>query len=212
MSQISFILRSVNVPDSLCHETRKKEIESLPKYLQVVGDLTAFNIGAGEPIVDNRDRPWLRTDPAGRPLGLWYFYNGRWVRDYGYAIGQPVIFTGNPTNITDPFAFADGTNGTPDLRPYMVAPTSKQMVDQFTGDGSNKTFDLTETPNDQELILVQVDAALLRPVTQYTRSGKTISTSTAPGSGKIVTVQYKALPTSTETSYTLGWMIFKGYV
>lgn len=121
-------LKAVNVPSDLCHKTRSEEIAELVKYLQVElayeGNLGLVNIGQSEPPVENAIFPWFRTDPAGKPVGLYINYGGNWTPLYPYTVGQPVQFSGPVSDVTAPFLFADGTDGTPDLRAIMIKSVS----------------------------------------------------------------------------------------
>lgn len=131
---LRFRLRVVNVPESLPHASRKTELESIPDYVEVESDsvldnATLMNVGSATPDESRRTFPWMKTDPVGRPLGLFVYYGGTWVRVEPFALGSfPNIatFTGAVASIVAPYKFCDGTNGTPDLRLamwYMVGST-----------------------------------------------------------------------------------------
>lgn len=65
-----------------------------------------------------------------------------------------------------------------------------QEVPLGTVNGSNVTFTLSQTPQENDAVLVFVDDLLARPTTHYTLSGTTITFGTAPATGQSVFVFY----------------------
>lgn len=120
------------LPTDCWPATIQQFVKMLPKWLRVssanAGDLTLVTFGQSTPATDNSDKPWVKTDPNGRPLGLYVFYNGGWVKAYGHDVGDVIIFSGLADNHasvdTLPWRFCDGSDGTPDLRPQMVVESS----------------------------------------------------------------------------------------
>lgn len=82
------------------------------------------------------NKVWLKTDVAGRPLGLYAYYNGNWRRIYtGVSVGEirmiwyaPSQFdgTGRATvgSDWDGWAICNGNNGTPLLNDRMPTASS----------------------------------------------------------------------------------------
>lgn len=52
-------------------------VDLLAEYLGIIGNegIIGVNFGAATPSSDNRDKPWLKTNTGGAPLG-WYSWNG----------------------------------------------------------------------------------------------------------------------------------------
>ena len=95
-------------------------------------DLSFFIKGNSTPAVEDQDKVWIRTDPEGRPLGNYIFFNGLWVREeppvsarFGYYIGDPTdVFDGDGNGLPGPGPVAldyfgwhlvNGKDGTADL-------------------------------------------------------------------------------------------------
>lgn len=94
-------------------------------------------VGSTPPSSALTNRVWFRTDAAGRPLGVYMFYNGNWRKVYtGVGLGQVSMYSGAPSVFDgtgrgvlggdfDGWALCNGGNGTPDLRDrYIVAANS----------------------------------------------------------------------------------------
>lgn len=79
-----------------------------------------FVYGSEEPGPSFTDRPWIRRDDEGRPLGVWVYYKGSWIKSYSYDVGQKLVFSGSTTQIQPPFYLADGNNGTTDMTDHMT--------------------------------------------------------------------------------------------
>lgn len=75
-------------------------------------------VGAQTPPADKTDWLWARTSNEGRPIGIFSFYRSDWRPWYPYHQGPDILqpFTGDPTLVAEPWAVADGNNGTTDLR------------------------------------------------------------------------------------------------
>jgi hypothetical protein len=69
----------------------------------IEGTFVPYVLSSSTPSVSDQDKSWLRVDGAGRPLGVYLFYNGNWRRFYN----------GNPTELRmfsgDPALYFDGT-------------------------------------------------------------------------------------------------------
>jgi hypothetical protein len=74
------------------------------------------------------NKVWFKIDAAGRPLGIYMFYNGNWRKVYtGITYAEIRMFFGNPTLVfdstglgnvggdADGWALCNGQNGTPDM-------------------------------------------------------------------------------------------------
>ena len=82
MSNLNLTLRTANVPDTLAHESRKREIESLVNYLEVQlatpGNAGLLNFGNGTPAIAGALFPWLKTAIDGSPQELLVKYEGEY--------------------------------------------------------------------------------------------------------------------------------------
>lgn len=63
-----------------------------------VDSSNTFVTSSSTPAVSDQDRAWLKTDSAGRPLGIFIFYNGNWRKFYNGNYGEVKLFIGNPTD------------------------------------------------------------------------------------------------------------------
>lgn len=90
-------LRAVNVPENLAHERRKNEIESLPRYLQVVSEfddhLYPVFRSETEPGPDYADCPWLKVSADGTPVDLLANHNGTWESVMPLAVRSRALET-----------------------------------------------------------------------------------------------------------------------
>ena len=62
-----------------------------------------------------------------------------------------------------------------------------RTVDTMTGDGSDTTLALSTTPISVNNVLITIDGVMQRPTNEYTLSGSTITFTTAPANGAVVT-------------------------
>lgn len=116
----------VIVPDpSLPRDTPANEIIRLPQYLRLSfkgsPGLTFVVLGEDEPTGANANLPWIKLDSQSRPVGLFVKYSGNYVKVYDLGINVIQGYQGDSLYPQPPFYFCDGTNGTPDLRPSMIA-------------------------------------------------------------------------------------------
>lgn len=136
--------------------TPQQLMERLCQYMSVQFSetLAFFNFGETTPPPDRQDRPWFRT-LAGKPYGVWVFYNGQWIRDWGVPVGVQMsiydlaapAFDGTGL-ATDPgyvgWALCNGNNGTDDMRDRFILGY-KDFATAPEGDtGGSKTKTLVE--------------------------------------------------------------------
>jgi hypothetical protein len=81
-------------------------------------------VGSTAPSSALTNKVWFKTDGAGRPIGVYQFYNGNWRPVYSGWYGEIRVFAGNPGGLFDgtgrgvigqPFdgwALCNGQNGT----------------------------------------------------------------------------------------------------
>jgi hypothetical protein len=87
-------------------------------------------VGSSPPSSSLTNKVWYKTDAAGRPVGVFMFYNGNWRKVYtGVGIGHIImcafyqgLFDGTGRGIIggdwDGWAVCNGQNGTPNLEGY----------------------------------------------------------------------------------------------
>jgi hypothetical protein len=87
-------------------------------------------VGSSPPSSALTNKVWYKTDGAGRPLGVYMFYNGNWRKVYtGVAFGTIIMcqyysgfFDGTGRGIIggdyDGWAICNGQNGAPNLQAY----------------------------------------------------------------------------------------------
>jgi hypothetical protein len=88
-------------------------------------------VGSSPPSSALTNKVWFRTDGAGRPLGIWMFYNGNWRKVYTGVVFDEIrlyigpfngVFDGTGLGIiggnADGWAVCNGNNGTPNLEGY----------------------------------------------------------------------------------------------
>lgn len=59
---------------------------------------TPFIMGAATPSVDDQDKPWIRLDTNGAPMGTYVFFGGHWRRQYSVPLGTVTMVAVGPTN------------------------------------------------------------------------------------------------------------------
>jgi hypothetical protein len=91
-------------------------------------------VGSSPPSSSLTQKVWFKTDGAGRPLGVYMYYNGNWRKVYtGVAHGTMIMcqyysgfFDGTGRGIIggdyDGWAICNGNNGTPNLEGYFPVP------------------------------------------------------------------------------------------
>jgi hypothetical protein len=89
-------------------------------------------VGSSAPSSALTNKVWFKTDAAGRPLGVFLFYNGNWRKMYtgvGYGelrmyVGSNTVFDGTGRGVIggdfDGWVLCNGNNGTPNLEAYFV--------------------------------------------------------------------------------------------
>jgi len=129
-------------PDGCLPGTRQEMAKFISDAISVMFAGTSFgliNVGSDTPAPENQDRPWFRTTSSGYPLGLYYFYNGKWVRSAPFPVGTKALYTGdssvfdgtgkgNEGTVAEGWFLCNGQNGTEDLRDRFIVG-AKQYKD-----------------------------------------------------------------------------------
>jgi hypothetical protein len=114
------------------------------------------NYGHDTPPPDRQDRPWIRTDAQGKPMGTWIYHNGSWIRDWGLPIGMIAICDDLVPLALDPTGKAtasawmgwflcNGQNGTPDMRDRFVLGYKDNNTATMGSTGGTKEIQVANT-------------------------------------------------------------------
>ena len=81
---------------------------------------------------------------------------------------------------------------------------SVSSTDTFTGDGSTTTFTLSATPASVHLLAIKKSGKKLKPVSDFSQSGTTLTLATAPASGAKVVAKIANIPDYEDDTATEG--------
>lgn len=117
-------------PPEVCPQTYGELIADLNERVtgSIESEIKPYVFGSTTPAVEDQDKVWERTDPSGRPLGSYVFYDGNWRKAYTVGIGAQMMYGGDPAidfaetggrgtvgGHFDGWALCNGNNGTPNL-------------------------------------------------------------------------------------------------
>jgi len=88
-------------------------------------------------------------------------------------------------------SFTDETNGFTKAAFVRVVTDGRFMLDAFVGNGTEKTFELSQTPTDDSLFDVAIDGVVKYETTHWTVSGNEITFVSAPSNGAKIIVEYE---------------------
>lgn len=139
-------------PDGCLPGTRQGMINFVAEYLNVMfgsqgGSNPSFiYTGSTAPSPEEQSGLWFRTESNGLPIGLFIFYNGKWIRT-GIPLYSIWFYEGPASNFSsgkglegtqvDGFVLCNGENGSPDLRnkfPVGAAAYTSQWVSNVDTD------------------------------------------------------------------------------
>lgn len=120
-------------PPGACPATFDDAVDILKTLITgaVTTGYSPFVMGATTPSVDDQDKPWIKLDTSGRPLGTFIFYAGNWRRQYNVPFGTavwvfatPAVFDSNGRGIVggdwDGWHLANGHDGVFDLSDHFI--------------------------------------------------------------------------------------------
>jgi hypothetical protein len=125
-------------------------------------------VGSSPPSSSLTQKVWFKTDAAGRPLGVFMFYNGNWRRVYTGQLSEIKIFGGNTAGYFDGtgrgviggdydgWALCNGNNGTYNLSDKFIVPgtwNGSQWVSAVSGSNAAAGGSNTITPDNLPLLL-----------------------------------------------------------
>jgi len=88
-------------------------------------------------------------------------------------------------------SFTDETNGFTKAAFVRVVTDGRFMLDAFVGNGTEKTFELSQTPTDDSLFDVAIDGVVKYETTHWTVAGNEITFVAAPSNGAKIIVEYE---------------------
>lgn len=194
------------------------------------GEFALWNFGSTTPDPSLQDRPWERTTTDGKPLGIYVFYNGKWVRQgppvgtvsmyYGVGEGGASFDStgkGIPGTDGEGWYLWNGQNGQPNMNGYFPVGgfySGGQWVSQLNVTGSPSrtggSESVTLLPTNIPALAAQVPRGSAQPGSeagfQYGASSSSGDTVTA------VVTSGAATPFLTVPPYVaVGFMIFLPY-
>jgi len=138
-------------------------------------------VGPNPPSSSLTNKVWYKTDAAGRPLGVYMFYNGNWRKVYtGAAYGEIRMFwyysgmidgTGRGVlgGDMDGWALCNGQNGTPNLEGYFpVCGQQGETVGQASGQWFTDADGVAWRNSGGQRNRVQITMANLPPMVAHT--------------------------------------------
>ena len=150
------------------------------------GSTTAFTLG--------------RTPSVGNGANIIVFVEGvyqRYGASYSYTTsGETLTFSAAPasgTNNIQVIQLAESNNVIDTVLDNSITNAKLSLSytpSHFTGDGSTTAFTLTESGHTVNTILVFENGVCLKPTTDYTVSGTTLTMISAPLNGSEVSVRY----------------------
>lgn len=108
----------------------------------VTGATTPYVVQAATPTVDQQTFIWFKLDGAGRPVGIYKYYDGNWRRVYNGVASEVRMFAGDPSGVFDGtgkgllggdwdgWALMNGNNGTSDISDRFIIASH---MDNATG-------------------------------------------------------------------------------
>ena len=99
MPDIELQIIESGTPPGLCYTNLSNDIPIIAQYLRAIFSGNEANTGSSTPAAEDRDKPWLRTNSDGTPDGVWFFYNGYWVKQHSDFVGKVVMYEGTLASI-----------------------------------------------------------------------------------------------------------------
>lgn len=89
-------ISAATLPEGTCYQSEQERLEGFAEALQVTlpGTYATSNVGPTVPSVDDRDKPWLRTNADGSPDGVYHYYDGSWKRKHALDPGHIHLWLG----------------------------------------------------------------------------------------------------------------------
>lgn len=94
-------ISTTSVPEDFCFRNWPQAWAFLTSLLaaELAGTANLFNVGSTKPGPDEIDRPWIKTDSAGRIEGVYTHSDGAWVAKHPMPAGAIILYQGDPSLI-----------------------------------------------------------------------------------------------------------------
>lgn len=158
-------------------------VNFIAQYLNVYlsAQIQFFNYGSATPSPENTDKPWMKTDTSGKPLGWFVYYNGEWRRELAMPVGSIIDYVGPTAGVFDAtgrglkggewdgWALANGQNGTKDFRDLFAVGASSYdpvsgWVTTVSGESTTKGGEAFHKMTIEELV------PHVHPIKQFNRT------------------------------------------
>jgi hypothetical protein len=189
-------------------------------------------VGSVPPSSSLTNKVWFRTDAAGRPIGVFMFYNGNWRLVYTGQLGEIKIYGGNPAglfdgtgrgivgNVYDGWALCNGQNGTYNLTDRFIvcgtwnagwfSATEDGVTPLAAGGAGQTVIDPTNLPELHAEVYGDARCAGGTGATELTTSGVGVPSPYTVFSGN--TAVGGSVPMTNCPPYiALGYIMFIGY-
>lgn len=92
---------AATLPEGTCYQTEQLRFQGFVDHLRgtLPGNFSTVNVGSDTPSVDDRDKPWERTNADGSPDGVYHFFNGSWKRKHPNDPGLGGIWYGTAASV-----------------------------------------------------------------------------------------------------------------
>jgi hypothetical protein len=92
---------AAQLPEGTCFATEQERLNAFVAAMRGIlpGNYSTVNKGSTAPESNDRDKPWLRTNPDGSPDGTYYFFDGTWKRAHPLSPGAVMIWTGDASGV-----------------------------------------------------------------------------------------------------------------
>ena len=135
-SIIKGAIKVQGVPESACFQNFAQLLNALGTYLSVEIANQAFSnvvISVAQPGQADRDKMWVRLNPAGQFIGFYFYFNNIWNQVYPVP-GEIFWLIGDSANPPAGFAFFDNSDGT------MTGPDYTELIAMAVPNGGTPPF------------------------------------------------------------------------
>jgi len=103
-------LTAGTMSEEICYPPNPSQLASLlSEFMTIeIPDFSFFNFGSSQPAVDDQDKPWVRKNISGYPMGTYVFNAGDWRKATEFTVGQ-IVLQPNAVAIVSPWSPTDGS-------------------------------------------------------------------------------------------------------
>lgn len=94
-------IAAATLPEGTCYQSEQARLEGFANAISATlpGNYSTVNTGSSTPAVDDRDKPWERTNVDGSPDGVYHYYDGSWKRKHPLDPGLIMMWLGSAVAI-----------------------------------------------------------------------------------------------------------------